>query len=312
LTQNFDHSIVSSLQALFAFRDARFVACGFLDEHGGSSLYEHAAVNCSALGPLWHLGQDVTLFIGPLDYNASHQHGAPVFLAGIYAPFKLRVYGGDWQSCVTAIIPAGIRHELDIGGYPIAVFYVEPKIGIASLVPLANGACERDGILVGKTGELGLFRELYEDAAAPGWAGPALLDLLGFCDRHASHQIDARVSRTIDLILRNPDSRLPIPKIAASVNLSTSRMQHLFTREVGVPFRRYVAWNRMRIALRAIAKGGNFTTSAHEAGFYDQAHFNHDFYRTFGAPPSRSLTNLRGPEPRSSVPDSARAECGKV
>jgi methylphosphotriester-DNA--protein-cysteine methyltransferase len=45
------------------------------------------------------------------------------------------------------------------------------------------------------------------------------------------------------------------------------RFQHLFTQEVGVPFRRYRAWNRMRMAISEIVKGSNFTTAAHAAGF---------------------------------------------
>lgn len=258
-------------------------------------MYKRAtAGDGGALGPLWHLGQDVTLFIGPLDYNAHHQHGAPVFLAGVYAPFKLRAQGGRWESCVTAIVPAGVVHELEVGGYPIAVFYVEPRLGVASLLSLARGMSEQDGVFIGKSGAPGLFRELYEDAAAPAWTGLALQDLLGFCDRHASRHMDARVARAVDFVIQTPDGGTSIRKAADSVGLSSSRLQHLFTQEVGVPFRRYVAWNRMRIALRAITRGSNFTRSAHEAGFCDQAHFNHDFYRTFGAPPSRSLTNLRG------------------
>jgi hypothetical protein len=35
------------------------------------------------LDALWHLDPGRTLFIGPLDYNASHQHGAPVYLTGL-------------------------------------------------------------------------------------------------------------------------------------------------------------------------------------------------------------------------------------
>jgi AraC-like DNA-binding protein len=49
----------------------------------------------------------------------------------------------------------------------------------------------------------------------------------------------------------------------------------------------------MRAAIREIVNGSSFTRAAHAAGFADQAHFAHDFRRTFGAPASRSLTNLR-------------------
>jgi AraC-like DNA-binding protein len=84
-----------------------------------------------------------------------------------------------------------------------------------------------------------------------------------------------------------------VAELAASAGLSASRFQHLFTSEVGVPFRRYRAWHRMRAAIREIVSGSTFTRAAHAAGFSDQAHFAHDFRRTFGAPASRSLSRVR-------------------
>ena len=90
-----------------------------------------------------------------------------------------------------------------------------------------------------------------------------------------------------------PGGLTPVARLAGEVGLSASRFQHLFTREVGVPFRRYRAWQRMRAAIAEIVRGRTFTTAAHAAGFADQAHFGHDFRRTFGAPPSRSLARIR-------------------
>lgn len=250
-------------------------------------------------GPLWHLGRGITFFAGPLDYNASHQHGAPVFLAGLHGPFGLRVRGGDWLTCRAAVIPAGVPHELDIGGNPLAVLYVEPGgAGVGALAPLVHGASEMDGgVLVGRAaGEAAFFRALHEDETAPGWAGEALEDLLASSGRRAVRSMDPRVSRAVAMLLGSGEADEPQPaaRLAGAVGLSVSRFQHLFTREVGVPFRRYRAWSRMRAAIREIVDGrSDFTTAAHAAGFCDQAHFTHDFRRTFGAPPSRSLTGVR-------------------
>ena len=88
---------------------------------------------------LWYLDEGRTLFAGPLDYNASHQHGAPVYLAGLYGPFGIRMAGSRWKSCLTAVIPAGVQHILDIGGNPLAVFYPSPP----SRVPFPDAARTR-------------------------------------------------------------------------------------------------------------------------------------------------------------------------
>ena len=73
----------------------------------GERLYERAAP-APAPAPwspsgepdaLWHLDAGRTLFIGPLDYNASHQHGAPVYLTGLYEKFGLRVEADRGGGC---------------------------------------------------------------------------------------------------------------------------------------------------------------------------------------------------------------------
>lgn len=62
-------------------------------------LYERAAPD-GMLRPFWHVDEVHTFFVGPLEYNRLHQHGAPVFLAGIYSEFRLRIHGGH---CIRAV-----------------------------------------------------------------------------------------------------------------------------------------------------------------------------------------------------------------
>ena len=90
-------------------------------------------------------------------------------------------------------------------------------------------------------------------------------------------------------------------QVAAEVGLSGWHFQHVFTRAVGVPFRRFRGWCRMRVAIQEILDGSNFTTAAHAAGFADQPHFARDFRRTFGAPASPSLSSVR-PRTKPRVP----------
>lgn len=253
-------------------------------------LYERAGLSAEAPRPFWYLDQGRTCFIGPLIYNAAHQHGAPVFLAGLYGPFGLRIDGGDWHTCRTAVIPAGVSHELDVGGQPIGVFYIEPSIdGAQALASLVREGEALDGALVGRAGEFGLLRELWEDAASLGWASAALDDLIGFAKPRARRAFDPRIARAMAAM----DGPVPVEAAALAADLSPSRFQHIFTEEVGVPFRRYRAWMRMRAAIAEIAAGSSFTQAAHAAGFCDQAHFNKDFRRTFGAAPSISLFRVR-------------------
>ena len=259
-------------------------------------LYKPSDLNC--YDALWDINEKHMFFTGPLYYNANHQHGAPVFLAGIYNKFRLRLPGCDWEWCRTAVIPAGQVHELDVGGEPIAVFYIEANIaGPEALLPLIRQSREVNGVLVGNSGEIIFMRELYEDRYNPDWSGAVLDDLLDFSTRQAGSVIDPRIAKIVNHLYSNGDDITAIATLGGDVGLSASRLQHLFSAQIGVPFRRYRCWNRIRMSIREIIKGNNFTYAAHTAGFSDSAHFSHEFRKTFGATPSIGLKKLARLQP---------------
>ncbi len=92
--------------------------------------------------------------------------------------------------------------------------------------------------------------------------------------RHARAGFSISASPTASCISRAvSDDRLPVSEVARRVGLSSSRFQHLFAEEIGVPFRRYRSWHRLRAAIREVAKGSNFTTAAYAAGFLRSSAF---------------------------------------
>lgn len=244
--------------------------------------------------PIWYVNDGLALFAGPLGRNASHRHSTAVYLAGLYGVFGLRVRDSEWLSARAAVVPAGIPYEFDMGGSPLAVLYLEPDVaGADALTPLVRDAREIEGALVGRSGELSLLRELYEDRTSRRWIGDALDDIMKFSGRHAYRSLDPRIARVVRGMYASYDQPTLVGKVAGPLGLSASRFQHLFTREVGVPFRRYRAWHRLRAAIREIVGGSSFTAAAHAVGFCDQAHFAREFRRTFGAPASPSLQKIR-------------------
>jgi len=266
--------------------------------HSAVDLYERA-IPQQEFDALWDMRDGKTFFTWPLYYNAFHQHGAPVFLAGLYGKFKLRILGGDWQLCRTAVIPAGVMHELDIGGEPLTVLYIEPTVaGAQALTPLMSNSREVNGALIGGGGEILFMRDLYEDRYNTQWSAAPLDDLLKFAiPRSRSAQIDPRIAQIVEFLYQHGDDLSSVSSLAATVGLSSSHFQHLFTAQIGVPFRQYRGWNRIRLAIREIIKGNNFTTAAHMAGFSDSAHFSHEFRKTFGAPPTIGLKKLARLQP---------------
>jgi AraC-like DNA-binding protein len=251
-------------------------------------LDKRAAIEVSAPDSLWHVDSGCALFAGPLQRNALHRHSVPVFLAGLYGTFRLRVEGTRWRSCRTAALPAGVAYEFDMAGEPLAVLYPEPNVaGADALIPLVGDACEVGGAVVGSVGETKLLRDIYERRAGPEELAAALKALTDHSCKRTSRHVDARIARAVAIMQSYADLPNPAAEIAAAVGLSASRFQHLFTAQVGVPFRRYRAWHRLRAAIREVTRGANYTEAAHAAGFVDHAHLARHFRRTSGAPASR-------------------------
>ena len=129
---------------------------------------------------------------------------------------------------------------------------------------------------------------------------------------------ERRLHQTIDEINRNPQDFNSVKDAAALAKLSTSRFQHVFKAEVGLPFRQYRLWRRMAQVVRHLIAGASLTEAAIESGFSSSAHLNSSFRKMFGIKPSDLLmigTNLytcllyTSPSPRdatlSRMPSSA-------
>lgn len=73
--------------------------------------------------------------------------------------------------------------------------------------------------------------------------------------------------------------------LAQWVGLSQSALERRFRRQVGTSPKRFASLVRLQRVLRLQTTGRDFAYLAHEAGYYDQSHFNKDFRRLTGQAP---------------------------
>lgn len=108
-------------------------------------------------------------------------------------------------------------------------------------------------------------------------------DLVGAVPRRPTHPGLCQALRTIDETLPGP---VRLTAVAAAAHLSESRLSHVFREELGLPFRPYVLWARLRAALSALSRGASLTEAAHTAGFADAAHLTRTVRTMMGDAPS--------------------------
>ena len=107
--------------------------------------------------------------------------------------------------------------------------------------------------------------------------------------RPASRTFSPHVAKTLAHLETTVGDRPSLADTAAAVNVSPSRLTHLFTEEVGIPFRNYVLWMRFRRVVDEVARGSNLTEAAIAAGFSDSSHLSRSFREHFGLSPSALL-----------------------
>ena len=228
------------------------------------------------------VARDQTVFEGALGRLRPHCHGALAILIGLEEAFEVTTRDQVEHGRI-AVIPASVRHGLDFHDRRVLVCYAEPHVpGYAGLHRRAAGGCrvvsEVDPAL---------------DAALRVWSDTGELRPLWRSVHDRFGDGDATLDpRIVALTVRfNQDDLLdePADVLAAKSNLSTSRLIHLFTSELGAGVRRVKQYYRFKLAARSVAEGGSLTTAAHHAGFADSAHFSRAFLGTFGLSPASVL-----------------------
>jgi AraC-like DNA-binding protein len=217
------------------------------------------------------------LFVGPLGALPAHQTSASALVVGMERSFDL-IVDDITTSHRVAYVPSKTLHAVDFHGARSAVLFFDP--GTAPLEAVYDEAqliSAIDQALKPNSAET--WKQLLR--AAHLTANPPT--------------VDARLAAIATRLIQSSDEGLLATDLAVIAHLSTSRLEHLFKAQFGVPVRAFRNWYRFRLAAKHLLSGDSITDAAHAAGFHDAAHFSHAFRDTFGLPPSHVFTpNLQG------------------
>ncbi|WP_375177267.1 helix-turn-helix transcriptional regulator [Marinobacter mobilis] len=225
-----------------------------------------------------YLWPDHWQLVGHLVANKTHRHISASLLLGLDGPFRLECQG-RWRTTRAAIVAPDVAQALDPAHTRVWAVQLDPDSAHwLQLKPLLKGSDSVDLTLppeafsMTEEGDCRAMAERLEHLLALLSATPASLD-------------DRVISCCRYLRETLPD-KLDLAALAARVNLSSSRLTHLFRAELGVAPRRFLLHLKMNRALAHWQRGKSVSQLAVEAGFYDQPHLVRTARDMFDALPS--------------------------
>jgi AraC-like DNA-binding protein len=221
------------------------------------------------------LGSGWLRYRGPVIEAELHAHHAVQVIVAL-DPVTLASASGETVTTDRAVVPANVLHRIDARGQEATLTYLEPPPGR----PAPAGGPAAWAAAGAELGDLSPKADL-----------DAVLDLRSRFGSGATQATggpieDRQVRKAQAVIRANLPARIALPVIAAEVAMSPSRLTHRFSAATGIPFRRWVLWERLQLAGTAVAQGADLTEAAHRSGFADSAHLNRTFRKTFGITPS--------------------------
>lgn len=213
-----------------------------------------------------------------------HAHFAVQIAASLDGPFAVALEDRLIEARA-AVIPSGVRHRLLGRSRRMSLLLIEP-----SLLRGTDLASMAAGADLQRAGGLAPFLELLADAEGRAPLARLLELLPARAGRSArSEDLAPPVRRAVEYLDERSNARPRLDEAAALGGVSPTHLTHRFTAEVGIPFRRYALWARLRAAVEHVAAGRSLTDAASAAGFSDSAHLSRTFRANFGLPPSTLL-----------------------
>lgn len=232
---------------------------------------------------LWQPG--LLSYVGAGGSSARHSHHAVQLAVSFDDPLEVTV--GDLRTVVGAVlIPGSVPHAVETRGRRIFYALVEPH-GVlgAALATRAKDLRGRD------------IAELIPSLSEPAGDAASLITHVGrligsLAPRPAHQDLSPAVLTALEYLDYSLSGRPRLEDAARAAHISPSRLTHIFSEQLGIPFRRFVVWLRLRRAAEYRWNTSTLTEAAVAAGFSDGAHLSRVCRQTFGVSPS-ALSEMR-------------------
>lgn len=193
------------------------------------------------------------------------------------------------------VVNARATHRLLPDTKPVTLWYLDPQTRLARALvttPQASSPVWPVAVPPERLSLDTIFRTRKPPTEALAAALGLSLD---------SAPVDARMAGAVAWLHGRGGEAISASAAAIATGLSVSRYLHRLRAYTGLPFRPYVRWLRILLAIESVLAGSSLTEAAHAAGFADAAHFSRTFRRHFGAAPLTVLGQVQPVSSRSQI-----------
>ncbi|MDX1496687.1 MAG: AraC family transcriptional regulator [Salinisphaeraceae bacterium] len=249
----------------------------------------------SALKDQLYLWNGLLLYAASGHRNDWHSHYAASLIISLDAPFRLELREGVDETLQGCILAPNAENRVHIPGRFVSILADGDSSIFEPLAPLLNGKnwAAIDNKIIQKIKQPLLK---ISEAAPDGDHVRNIIDdcietITGQRPRPLAVSLDRRISQVLRLIREALPAEPDTDALAEAVELSRSRLLHLFKEQLGLPMGQYILWLRLFNAAKAWDEGQSITEAAHAAGFYDQSHYTRTMRKMLDITPSTLTRN---------------------
>ena len=234
--------------------------------------------------PLLYLWDSKAMYIGLSFETVVHAHNAAQIIVALEGTIKVEIENSWLENSIFVIRP-NTKHRIRLYG-TVALLLIDAE----------DTRMEFDSI----TGELSrTTMASLKNCYARAYSTEEALQLfhsiisdIGLSEKINPVAIDERIQRCLEYIEQNLKEDLSMESICKINGISESSFSHMFSKEVGLPFRRYLLWKRLKESIAVfLREKKSLTEISVEMGFSDQAHFSNSFKDVFGVKPTFIFRN---------------------
>jgi AraC-like DNA-binding protein len=232
-------------------------------------------------------------YAGLLGHPSVRRIGGTLIYIAQQAPMRLSLDGGESQEADVLVVPPRLPHRVACDSPSVIALIIEPEtvddVSLPVLIRDGRGAVQAPEFVA----------HVQAILAALQGRGNALplddgeFDQCLFGSRLARKLLDHRIAEVVADIVAHPGGTSTAEHYAAQVQLSFSRLLHLFKEEVGVSMRTFRSWKRARSLLHYVTQKANLADIAQHAGYPDSSHLSHSIRQVFGLTPRDMFAGSR-------------------